>query len=340
MTTPLPQTQRCDECDQDHATRDRLCPVCGAAFARQATAPTPPSLLPAALLGPPVDGTPLSQADQEQQMAQLAQRLRELLVQGGWLGAAGGIDGDVDLEALLAAGGGGGGNGGGRNGLSEEAIARLPVSQLHATSTMLLSVTVVVDGDGGKAPAKMEAIPAAFSPVPPDGARVDLVIAEPVTAHVLPLANEHACQDKVVVMQRGKQTFGKMLHEARRIGARGVLVVNSLPLWPYLMKDSKREATKEEDPEAKDACFIAMVSLPAGEALLARVRATPGLAGCLEVSEVEKDCLICICAFAEGESILRLPCSHAFHFDCCKKWLGLQKSCPACRADVNVRREG
>ena len=156
--------------------------------------------------------------------------------------------------------------------------------------------------------------------------------------------------------QRGKQTFGAMLVAARAAGALGVVVLNSVPLWPYLMRDGKGEAKIEvgREEEASAACLIVMVSQAHGEELLRRLAAAAttapatttaaaaaaSLTGCLAVSQVEKECLICISAFEENDTILRLPCQHTYHEECAKKWLNLQKTCPACRMEVKPRREG
>lgn len=355
----------CSACQETYETRDRLCPICGDTF------PTTPAssssnvaattsllpLLPHEIIqGQQQPGDQQQQRTPEEQMQYIAQRLRELLIQGGFLGGAPGDD--EDLEAWLMNNGGADGEGGGaapgrrKNGLKDEEIARLPVSQLHATSTMLLSVTLKVVG-GGEKELTVEAIPADFSPVPPDGGKFALVVADPLTAHELPLRNQAACAGKVLVTKRGKKTFAAMAKEAGRIGARGCVVLNSLPIWPYTMKDSKGEA--KEVHEKYGDVFIMMVSQKDGEELLERIEGrgegggvkneednhnhkNDDLVAHLAVSSVEKDCVICVCAFVEGEEILRLPCSHVYHADCCRKWLALSKTCPYCRHEVKAPR--
>ena len=44
------------------------------------------------------------------------------------------------------------------------------------------------------------------------------------------------------------------------------------------------------------------------------------------------DCSICIQPILKGEEILK--CGHTFQFDCVKRWLGSNKTCPLCRAHV------
>ena len=141
MATPQPTPQaprlrHCDDCDQDYETRDRLCPTCGAAFASTATSSTQ--------IDPWLAGSYLATEEREAQQRQnnavwlegshpdledlpeaMRQRIVELINGQG-----------LDTE-------GGEGGPGGRNGLSEEDIASLPLSQLHTTSSMLMSGTYV-----------------------------------------------------------------------------------------------------------------------------------------------------------------------------------------------------
>lgn len=258
----------------------------------------------------------------------------------------------VDLEALRAAFEGGLGSGdGGPKGLTEEEIAALPRSTLHKTSTLLLACTLtVVDGDGneGSPPLlEMAAIPGDFSPVPPEGESMELVAGEPVTGDAEEFANAGALRGKVVVVRRGKRRFGRMVLMARAAGARGVVVVNSVPLWPYLMKDTVGEVKEAEmaGEEGMGGWFIAIVPQKEGEALLARLLQGEGdgkgesvCVGRMAVTQVEKECVICVETFGEGEEVVRLPaCGHGFHAACVQKWLGMARTCPYCRAEVKVR---
>lgn len=329
-----PHRRHCDDCDEDYDTRDRLCPTCGAAFALAST-------------------TSSAQADADR-AEQERRRNLEAWLEGIYPGDETEEEMQQRIARMLSQGfGAGGGEGGpGRNGLSDEDIARLPLSQLHTTSSMLMSVTMTLNSSDGQPPLAMECIPGAFSPVPPEGSQFNLVQADPLLADKLPLQNQEACRGKVIVTQRGKQTFGAMLVEARRAGALGVVVVNSVPLWPYLMRDGKGEARldvgkeegkkEEEEKEEKQqaACFIVMVNQAQGGIFNRRLAAdAANTRGSFAVSKVEKECLICITAFAEDETILSLPCKHAYHAECAKRWLALQKTCPACRMEVKPRRD-
>jgi len=48
----------------------------------------------------------------------------------------------------------------------------------------------------------------------------------------------------------------------------------------------------------------------------------------------EEGCCICMEDFEKGETVVALPCSHSFHFDCAKEWLQLNESCPVCRKEI------
>ena len=141
-TTTTPRLRHCHDCDEHYETQDRICPTCGAAFATTAASSTQPD--PWFEGSYPADGPPLTAAEEREAQqrrsnaawhegsypeldafpAAMQQRMLELINGQGF-----------DAED-------GEGGPGGRRGLSEEDIARLPLSQLHTTSSMLMSGTV------------------------------------------------------------------------------------------------------------------------------------------------------------------------------------------------------
>jgi hypothetical protein len=48
------------------------------------------------------------------------------------------------------------------------------------------------------------------------------------------------------------------------------------------------------------------------------------------------ECTICIEKFIENDSLIRLPCNHQYHYDCCKKWFLNNISCPICRSTFDI----
>jgi hypothetical protein len=52
------------------------------------------------------------------------------------------------------------------------------------------------------------------------------------------------------------------------------------------------------------------------------------------------DCSICMDTVPLGDSVTVLPCSHWFHHDCVRAWLGEHDSCPICRKGIMPRDSG
>merc|ERR1719345_476420 len=49
------------------------------------------------------------------------------------------------------------------------------------------------------------------------------------------------------------------------------------------------------------------------------------------------ECSVCLAAFAPNQSVVKLPCSHAFHHTCISKWLTQCKNtCPLCSAPITA----
>ena len=51
--------------------------------------------------------------------------------------------------------------------------------------------------------------------------------------------------------------------------------------------------------------------------------------------EDARQCLICLEDFEKGDSRTILPCLHAFHKDCCSKWLSTNGKCPICKHPIS-----
>ena len=45
-------------------------------------------------------------------------------------------------------------------------------------------------------------------------------------------------------------------------------------------------------------------------------------------------CCICMEEYKAGQKVCTLPCTHSYHFGCCKKWLKKHAICCVCRASV------
>ncbi|CAH9118268.1 unnamed protein product [Cuscuta europaea] len=47
-------------------------------------------------------------------------------------------------------------------------------------------------------------------------------------------------------------------------------------------------------------------------------------------------CVICQMKYKRGDRQMNLPCKHVYHSDCVSKWLGINKTCPVCNAEVSI----
>jgi len=50
--------------------------------------------------------------------------------------------------------------------------------------------------------------------------------------------------------------------------------------------------------------------------------------------DADATCSVCLCDYAEGETLRALPCHHSFHAACVDQWLKTSRACPCCRADM------
>lgn len=130
----------------------------------------------------------------------------------------------------------------------------------------------------------------------------------------------------IAYLERGDGlTFVKKALLAQEAGAGAVVIGNHTPEpWPYIMKDSKGEASSLKIP-------VVMVKQANGHALF-------GLDGkecCLEIHATKMDCVICREVFEKSQTVIQLPtCGHAFHEDCALTWLTRHNSCPYCRREL------
>lgn len=62
---------------------------------------------------------------------------------------------------------------------------------------------------------------------------------------------------------------------------------------------------------------------------------TPDKDGHSAAGFTDGTCSVCLVDYEAGDRVMHLPCKHAFHEECGKKWLGqYSKLCPTCRAPV------
>eukprot|EP00614_Pseudopedinella_elastica_P015833 CAMPEP_0172649018 /NCGR_PEP_ID=MMETSP1068-20121228/241575_1 /TAXON_ID=35684 /ORGANISM="Pseudopedinella elastica, Strain CCMP716" /LENGTH=346 /DNA_ID=CAMNT_0013463363 /DNA_START=163 /DNA_END=1203 /DNA_ORIENTATION=- len=92
-------------------------------------------------------------------------------------------------------------------------------------------------------------------------------------------------------------------------------VLQSLPVLPF--PETPLQTPAQTPPREEGAVgtveAAALSSIPSFRAL--------------EIAE----CCICMDSFERGDPVLHLPCAHAFHQPCIKKWFTGHHTCPSCR---------
>ncbi|CAJ1917432.1 unnamed protein product [Sphenostylis stenocarpa] len=48
----------------------------------------------------------------------------------------------------------------------------------------------------------------------------------------------------------------------------------------------------------------------------------------------DSECCICLCPYADGSEVYRLPCTHHFHCECVGRWLRTKATCPLCKFNI------
>ena len=48
----------------------------------------------------------------------------------------------------------------------------------------------------------------------------------------------------------------------------------------------------------------------------------------------DKECVVCMNEYQQGEKLLVLTCFHRFHYECVLKWFADNSSCPVCRVKI------
>jgi hypothetical protein len=130
--------------------------------------------------------------------------------------------------------------------------------------------------------------------------------------------------DSVLILCRGKVPFNVMAARAQESGAKALIVLQSYPIWPFVMTSSS----------VYDSLAIPVVMMSSGDGDILRriVQQVTSLRITLRFNELSTECAICQEDIASGAVVLRLPaCGHAYHESCVLSWLQKQNTCPLCR---------
>jgi len=233
-----------------------------------------------------------------------------------------------------------------RNGASDvaiEALQRLNIgdarcSALHEVVLELFDCSQEVETQR----IFMETQIAGFSHVPtPMPVSSNIVIGNPIEGDK-EFENESRFHESIVLLKRGKVSFVTKALRAQKAGARAVIIIQTVDVWPYTMQDSKGESKGIDGDDRHPALHIPVVMIKKedGQMLLERS------VGCneqnekgtirvkLHVHDIETQCSICQDEYAVNSLALRLPCRHHFHDSCIRAWFAKNNTCPICRYEL------
>ena len=121
----------------------------------------------------------------------------------------------------------------------------------------------------------------------------NLVVADPIALETEDVVNAKQMQGKVCVVKRGKCSFAVKVARAEQAGAVGVIVLNTVGVWPFTMGDSKREGEAISIPSV-------MCRQDHSEILLHRLKSNDQAYGVsIGVDEDNQCCAVCQCNFEE-----------------------------------------
>lgn len=54
------------------------------------------------------------------------------------------------------------------------------------------------------------------------------------------------------------------------------------------------------------------------------------------VSEISKECAVCLEKIKEGDTLTTIDCAHTFHYSCITEWGKYKQECPLCRTPIPI----
>ncbi|CAI5709437.1 unnamed protein product [Hyaloperonospora brassicae] len=210
---------------------------------------------------------------------------------------------------------------------SDEAVRNL--GSFVADQAATIEVAVIVDGIKGE----VVAIPANFGPCASIEKR-SVIIADPFDG-ANSFRNADSMKDKIVVMSRGGCPFARKVLRAQAAEAAGVIIIQTVDVWPYTMTDSTGESENVKIPAF-------MISSKHGKGFVEYLRGehNEGVFADIVVRKDALECVICQVEMSIGMEVTRMPCQHMFHTACLHEWLQVGNSCPICRVTIAAKRTG
>jgi hypothetical protein len=191
--------------------------------------------------------------------------------------------------------------------------------------------TILYDVDIRLGPFRALLVPSSFSALHADtNITTGLVKGNPEYGEG-DLVNPEMYKDKFAIFTRGKVSFASKAKTAMKAGCAGIIVVQTLDIWPFTMTDSAKELGADVQEVS-----IPVFMISKGDAALLNKLYTndnknePHIC----VREQVKECSICQEPFQEGETVMKLHCRHLYHQDCVQSWLSSHNTCPLCRVEM------
>lgn len=260
--------------------------------------------------------------------------------------------------------------------ISKAYLTTMGKMKVDSNNSILIDCFIEIGG------MKIMCVPASFTKVPMNTTIVGNIVNCDETC--VPLAsnlcnavssNNNSTSDhnkEIYLCPRGGITFARKAINAHTIGhAGGLVVIQSFPMWPFVMSDNANEIQAHGEPVDIP---VVCVSRADGELMLEYVRACQNKKSSvsrkdLEIrmvfGEVVTECSICQEGMdfesmkqlqtESGESIInsnvstadeddaaliyKLPCRHCYHVTCVTQWLDSHNTCPMCRFQMPTERK-
>lgn len=309
--------KRCEECEEDRpdAGGARMCAICGA--------PLVSVVRPVA-----------AEADEGAQLIAAAALRSEMNEMLDLLGV-----GDEFRAALLQQ------NSERVRPINKDFVSTLGKVKVNARGTILYDVYVSVGG------LQILAVPASFSWLPPDDRLpfvldgAPLALAEPAMLEASLSASAYV--GSALLGRRGICSFAAKAKRAAAARCSVLLCIQTHgSVFPFEMGDAAGELTAD-DELALAGLLVLMVPSGQGDLLermcrpsSATSRDTGRVRASVRVVKRDRECSICQEEFCGDQSVLKLPCRHAYHEGCLMRWLEGHTTCPVCRTDFPAEQAG
>lgn len=211
---------------------------------------------------------------------------------------------------------------------SMDYLQQMPRIHMSDKSTSIFSTASLTVGS-----RRMEAIPADFGPAVTDKVCLSGSLIRVGTGKDgLSSEAKRQARQNILFFTRGDLTFAEKANLAQELGATAVVIGNHVSEpWPYVMKDSKRQAHDLKIP-------VVMIKLADANWISSsqqQHQQEGAVVECiLDIVTNSKECVVCQETYEMGHTVLRLPCGHCFHEACALAWLTRHNTCPYCRSEL------